>query len=146
MSQSIPSILGKGPCIPRDGPYTAPFLLTEVPDFKAYCDGYICDGQEALIGHSKPLLFRFFMEGDTPVMQFKAHVAIQSWSGSIRLWKTDSEGKPRLPKGDPPLLPMAKHIKMHAGVISGLKGYIKFWQNLSIGSDVPRYYCPVIDY
>ena len=63
----------------------APFLLTEVLDFKAYCDGYICDGQEALIGHSKPLLFRFFMEGDTPVMQFKAHVAIQSWSGSIRL-------------------------------------------------------------
>ena len=55
-----------------------PFLLIEAPDFKAYCDGYICDGQEALIGHSKPLLFKFFMEGDTPVMQFKAHVAIQS--------------------------------------------------------------------
>ena len=76
----------------------APFLLTKVPAFKAYCDGYICDGQEALIGHSKPLLFRFFMEGDRQVMQFKAHVAVHNWSGSIHLWKTDSEGKPKLPK------------------------------------------------
>ena len=57
----------------------APFLLTKVLDFKAYCDGYMCDGQEALIGHSKPLLFRFFIEGDTwRVMQFKAHVAIHN--------------------------------------------------------------------
>ena len=124
----------------------APLLLTEVPDFKAYCDGYICDGQEALIGHSKPLLFRFFMEGDTPIMQYKAHAAIPSWSNSICLWKTDSEGKPRLPKGDPPLLAMAEHIKMYEEVISRLKGYIKFWQNLSNGSFVPRYYRPVIDY
>ena len=27
----------------------APFLLIEVPDFKKYCDGYICDGQETLL-------------------------------------------------------------------------------------------------
>ena len=27
-----------------------------------------------------------------------------------------------------------------------MKGYIKFWQNLSTGLDVPRYYCPVIGY
>ena len=63
----------------------APFLLTEVHDFKSYCDGYLCDGQEALIGHSKPLVFRFFMEENTTVMQFKAHVVVHSWSGSIRL-------------------------------------------------------------
>ena len=85
----------------------APFLLTEVPHFKSYCDGYLCDVQEALTGHSKPLLFRFFMEGDTPVMQFKADVAVHNWSGSTRLWKIDSDGKPKLPKGDPPLLAMA---------------------------------------
>ena len=35
---------------------------------------------------------------------------------------------------------------MHAKIISGLKGYIKFWQNLSSGSFVPRYYMLVIDY
>ena len=45
----------------------APFLLTEVPDFKKYCDG-----QETLVGHSKPLQFRFFMQNDTLVMQYKA--------------------------------------------------------------------------
>ena len=35
---------------------------------------------------------------------------------------------------------------MHAKIISGLKGYIKFWQNLSSGSFVLRYYRLVIDY
>ena len=67
------------------------------------------------------------MDRDTLVMKFKVHVAIHNWSGIIHLWKTNNKGKPRLPKGDPPLLPMTKHIKMHAKVISGLKGYIKFW-------------------
>ena len=41
---------------------------------------------------------------------------------------------------------MAKHIKMYAKIISGLKGYIKFWQNLSSGSFVSRYYILVIYY
>ena len=86
------------------------------------------------------------MEGDILVMQFKVHIGIHNWSGSICLWKTDNEGKPMLPKGDPPLLAMAQHIKMHKEVISGLKGYINFWQNLSNGSFVPRYYRLVIDY
>ena len=66
------------------------------------------------------------MEGDIPIMHFKAHVGIPNWSGSICLWKIDSEGKPMLPKGDPPLLAMAQHIKMHEEVISGLTGYINF--------------------
>ena len=52
----------------------APFLLTKIPDFKQYCDGYLCDGQDILVGHSKPLQFRFFMQDETPMMQYKAHV------------------------------------------------------------------------
>lgn len=124
---------------------SAPFLLLEVPDFKKYCDGYICDGQETLVGHSKPLQFRFFMQDDTRVMQYKAHVSVLNWSGSIPLWKKDVEGKPMLPQGNPPLVPMEKFVKAHEEVISGLKNYIRFWQNLGNGSCVPRYYRPVID-
>ena len=124
----------------------APFMLTKVPDFKKYCDGYICDGQETLIGHSKPLQFRFFMQDDTPVMQYKAHVGVLNWSGSIHIWKKDVEGKPMLPQGNPPLVPMANFVKAHEEVILGLKNYIRFWENLGNGSSVPRYYRPVIDY
>ena len=67
-----------------------PFLLTQVPDFKNFCDGYLCEGQEALIVHSKPLQFFFFMDGETPVMQYKVHVASPNWrpsNGCILLWK-----------------------------------------------------------
>ena len=124
----------------------APFLLTKIPDFKQYCDGYLCDGQDILVGHSKPLQFRFFMQDETPMMQYKAHVGVSNWSGSIRLWKTDTEGKPMLPHGDPPLVPMVEYVKAHEEVILGLKNYIKFWQNLGNGSSVLRYYRPVIDY
>ena len=124
----------------------APFLLTKIPNFKQYCDGYLCDGQDILVGHSKPLQFRFFMQDETPMMQYKAHVGVSNWSGSIRLWKTDTEGKPMLPHGDPPQVPMAEYVKAHEEVILGLKNYIKFWQNLGNGSSVPRYYRPVIDY
>ena len=124
----------------------APFLLTQVPDFKKYCDGYLCDGQDILVGHSKPLQFRFFMQDETPMMQYKAHVGVPNWSGSIRLWKIDSEGKPMLPQGNPPLVPIAQYVKAHEEVILGLKNYIRFWQNLGNGVNVPGYYRPVIDY
>jgi len=39
----------------------APFLVKEVPDFKKFMEGYMCDGKDRLIGHSKPLQFRFYM-------------------------------------------------------------------------------------
>ena len=51
-----------------------------------------------------------------------------------------------LPQGNPPSLPMAKFVKAHDEVISGLKNYIRFWQNLSNGPNMPRYYSLVIDY
>ena len=35
----------------------APFLMTQVPDFKTFIQGYLCDGQDSLVGHSKPLQF-----------------------------------------------------------------------------------------
>ena len=65
---------------------------------------------------------------------------------SIHIWKRDADGKPMLPQGNPPLLPMAKFVKAHDEVISELKNYIRFWQNLSNGPNMPRYYSLVIDY
>ena len=35
-----------------ESPPPAPFLMTQVPDFKFFVQGYICDGQDAPVGHS----------------------------------------------------------------------------------------------
>ena len=89
------------------------------------------------------------MNGETPVMQYKVHVASPDWrpnDGGICLWKKNSEGKPMLPHGFPPLLPMAEYVKGHMDVIAGLKAYVKFWEKLGNGVSTPRYYRPVIDY
>lgn len=32
----------------------APFFMTPVLDFKSFVQGYMCDGQDTLVGHSKP--------------------------------------------------------------------------------------------
>ena len=50
-----------------------PFLLTKVPNFKQFVEGFLCDGEHELVGHSKPLQFRFIMHGKTPIMQYKVH-------------------------------------------------------------------------
>ena len=82
-------------------------------------------------------------------MQYKVHVASPDWwpsDGGISLWKKNSEGKPMLPHGNPPLLPMAEYVKGYIDVISGIKAYVKFWEKLGSGVSAPRYYRPVIDY
>ena len=32
-----------------------PYLMQEIPDFKSFIKGYICDGADAFVGHKKPL-------------------------------------------------------------------------------------------
>ena len=65
-------------------------------------DGYICDGKERLIGHSKPLQFRFYMQDSVPLMQYKMHPKATEWipEEGIQIWKHDDNGKPKLPMGN----------------------------------------------
>ena len=51
----------------------APFLMTQVLDFKSFVQGYLCDRQDNLVGHSKPLQFCFYMQSEFPIMQYKIH-------------------------------------------------------------------------
>jgi len=110
--------------------HPAPFLVKEVPDFKGYVDGYICDGKERLVGHSKPLQFRFYMQDGTPLMQYKLHPKSTEWlpQDGIQIWKQDEDGKPRLPQGQPKLLPPFEFIKDHEQVIHGLSKYVEYWK------------------
>ena len=111
-----------------------PFLLTQVPDFKSFVDGNICDGQDMLVGHSKPLQFRFYMQGEIPVMQYKIHPKSLEWlpkEGGIELWNKDSEGKPMLPIGSPNMLPIADYVRDSPYVVNGIRDYLSFWEKWS---------------
>ena len=73
----------------------APFFMTQVFDFKAFVQGYLSDGQDRLIGHSKPLQFFFYMQGELPVMYYKVHAKSLDWmpmKSRIKLWKKDDQG------------------------------------------------------
>ena len=41
--------------------HLAPFLMQQVPNFKDFVKGYLHEGAYKLVGHSKPLQFRFYM-------------------------------------------------------------------------------------
>ena len=131
----------------------APFFMTQVPDFKSFVQGYMCDGQDTLVGHSKPLQFRFFMQGELPVMQYKIHPKSPDWmpkEGGIELWKKDATGKPKLPTGCPNVVPIADYVRDSPLVIQGIKGYLDFWQKWSAKKgkehDSTKYIEPVILY
>ncbi len=130
-----------------------PFLLTHVPDFKGFIDGYLCDSKDALVGHSKPLQIRFYMQGEVPVMQYKMHPKSVDWlprEGPIELWKRDMEGKPTLPKGSPMLLPMFDYVKDHLEIENGIKDYLKYWERWSNvqgpEAEFTKFIMPVIEY
>ena len=49
-----------------------PHLIEEVPDFKKFMEGFLCDGDESLYGHTSAQQFRFFKDASGwPVMQYK---------------------------------------------------------------------------
>ena len=108
--------------------------MTQVPDFKSFVQGYLCDGQDTLVGHSKPLQFHFFMQGELPVMQYKVHPKSPEWmprEGGIELWKKDAAGRPKLPTGCSNVVPIADFVRDSPMVIQGIKGYLDFWQKWS---------------
>jgi hypothetical protein len=56
-----------------------PHLIEEVPNLKAFVDGYLCSGNDTLQGHTNAQQFKFYKDGNGwPLMQYK-------------LWCTDSE-------------------------------------------------------
>ena len=130
-----------------------PFLMTQVPDFKSFVEGYLCDGQDALVGHSKPLQFRFYMQGELLVMHYKMHLQSPDWmprDKPVELWKKYDQGKPNLPVGCPNVVHIADYVRDSPLVIQGIKTYIDFWRRCSAlkgkDHDSSKYMEPVILY
>lgn len=106
-----------------------PYLMQEIPDFKRFIDGYLCDGPETLIGHKKPLQFRFFLRDGIPIMQYMMNPRAKTWlpQDGIELWKRDANGIPMLPTGNPSPLPLSDTIKDQEYICQGIKKYIEWW-------------------
>ena len=132
--------------------HPTPFLMQQVPNFKEFVKGYLHEGADKLVGHSKPLQFRFYMSQGIPLMQYKIHPTKSDWSPDegIELWKRAENREPLLPTGVPKVLPYFEYIKDHEKVIEGLQTFINCWKSFvdskGINSAYANWIMPVVQY
>ena len=132
--------------------HPAPFLIKKVPNFKDFVKGYLHEGGDKLVGHSKPLQFRFYMSEGVPLMQYKIHPTKSDWSPDegIELWKRGENGETLLPTGAPKVLPYFEYMKDHEKVIEGLQTFVNWWKSFidSKGKEsaYANWIMPVIEY
>jgi hypothetical protein len=113
---------------------TIPHLIEEVPDFKAFIEGSLLDGDESLVGHTKAQQFKFYLNSTgVPIMKYKHYITDSDWlpkeGDGIKLWREDSEGESLWPRGEP--MPVV-HLPMRSvdDIYKGLSGFIKYWETL----------------
>jgi hypothetical protein len=57
---------------------TIPHLVEEVPDVEGFIEGFIRDGDETLVGHTKAQQFKIFLDSTScPVMKYKISIGCQ---------------------------------------------------------------------
>jgi hypothetical protein len=83
-----------------------PHLIEEVPNFKAFVDGYLCSSNDALHRHTNTQQFKFYKDDNGwPLMQYKLWCTDSDWlpkeNGGIRLWQETADGHPKVPSGSP---------------------------------------------
>lgn len=111
-------------------PNPIPHFVQEVPDFKTYLEPYILTGPNALVGHLKPRLFRFYVRSDgMPCFQYKLKSMDAIWQPEegIEMWSWTIDKHPNLPIGIPKRLPMME-MKIVDLVKEGLKKHVFFFR------------------
>ena len=76
-----------------------PKLIDKVYEFKISLNGYIKEGENALVGHLNVQYFQFLVLNDVPVMRYKESIRDIEWSEPVELWNINDEGQPILPIG-----------------------------------------------
>ena len=113
---------------------TIPHLIEEVADFKGFIEGSLNDGNDILVGHTKPQQVNFYLDSTgCPVMMYKMLCTDADWLGEngrgIKLWKEDAEGRSSWPRGCP--LPVPQNaMKDVQNIVKGISGFIKYWEKL----------------
>ena len=77
-----------------------PTLIDKVYDFKFFLNGYIKEGENALVGHLNVKYFQFLVLNDVPVMRYKLSIKYIEWSEPVELWNIDDAGQPIFPIGE----------------------------------------------
>ena len=122
-----------------------PHLIKEVPNFKAFVDGYLCSGKDALLGHTNAQQFKFYKDDNGwPLMQYKLWLASSDWlpkeNGDIWLWQEIVDGRPKLPSSS--LVSLGPHkMKNFDEITKGLCGFVNLWDtmvNKDISSEFRR--------
>ena len=71
-----------------------PKLIDKVYDFKIFLNGYIKEGENALVGHLNVQYFQFLVLNDVPFMRYKESIKDIEWSEPAELWNIDDEDRP----------------------------------------------------
>ena len=80
-----------------------PYMIEEVPNFKAYIKPYMLKGVDCLVRHTKTQHFSFFvMDDGIHAMQFKLLCTSPNWApeDGLLVWHQDNNGKCMLPNGE----------------------------------------------
>ncbi len=122
----------------QDCPFI-PQLIQEIPNFKSWVNGYLNNGSNILVSHTKMHLFRFFVdEVWWLVMQYKVSPIDVLWSPkdglAIWLWMEDGTRQPKLWVGVSNLVPFhliwgndkLKACEKERFISSEISKYIKF--------------------
>ena len=113
---------------------TIPHLIEEVADFKGFIEGSLKDGNDILVGHTKPQQVKFYLDSiGCLVMMYKMLCTDADWLGEngrgIKLWKEDAEGRSLCPRGSPLLVPQNAMNDVQ-NMVKGISGFIKYWEKL----------------
>jgi len=110
-------------------------LIEEVPDFKAFVDGYLDTCGDFLGGHSKSQQFKFSMDYTKwLLMEYKNMCIDKNWlleyKKGIRFWSQIEDRCSMVLNED--LLPLVPHqMKSHKEVKKGLMGFIAQWNQMA---------------
>jgi hypothetical protein len=112
-----------------------PHLIEEVPNFKAFVDGYHCNGNDALQGHINAQQFKFYKDGNGwLLMQYKLFCTDSEWlpkeNGGIQLWQETTDDCPKVPSSSPVLL-VPQKMRNFDAVVKGLVGFVNLWDTMA---------------
>jgi hypothetical protein len=112
-----------------------PHLIEEVSNFKAFVDGFLCIGNDALQGHTNAQQFKFYKDSNGwPMIQYKLWCTDSDWlpkeNGGISLWQETADDSPKVPSGSPiPLVP--QKMRNFDEVAKGLGGFVNLWDTMA---------------
>jgi len=113
---------------------TIPHLIEEVHDFKGFIANSFVDGDDILVGYTKPHQIKFYRDSTgCLVMKYKLLCTDVNLLGEggrgIKLWKEDAEGQSLWLRGSP-LLVLLKPMKGLEDIVKAVLGFVKYWDNL----------------